>query len=130
VQSYGGINAALYAGTDSAYEGEGWLQEVIAWGPIAGDFTSVHSIGTVRSGGAVTASLTAPYVYQVIDYDPDIETAYPFPDLPDSVLDEVLLAGAEAYAKVLDQAANRRASGEAYLAEMAEHELADRTALA
>ena len=62
---------------------------------IGGHFAAGEHIGTVRSGGAVTAQLNAPVVGAVIEHDASIFEQYEYPDVPDSIIDE-LLADAQA----------------------------------
>ncbi|MFO7905059.1 MAG: hypothetical protein R6U98_20510 [Pirellulaceae bacterium] len=64
------------------------------------DFRVFHQ-PTVRAGGPVTAPVIAPRVGSIVENDSTIETDHPWPDLPASIVDEILTEGGAAYADVL-----------------------------
>jgi len=78
----------------------GHIGQASAWGPISGEFHAAASIAGVASGGAVTATLTAPQVGSVIENDSTIQTQYPYPDAPDSITDAVLAEAQAVYNEV------------------------------
>jgi cytoskeletal protein CcmA (bactofilin family) len=95
VQSYANIDASITAQTGSIFA-------VQAWGNIAtpagGAFAAGQTIGAVRAGGAITATLSAPVVEQVTPNDSTINKSVA-PQSPDlsglAATRNALLAGVQ-----------------------------------
>jgi len=101
VFSYGTINATIKAENTVGHADGGHIQSVAAWGPIAGHIEAGDTIHYIRSGDAVTATLIAPNLLTLIEFDSTITTDHPYPDTPASVIDQVMAAVADDWALVL-----------------------------
>jgi len=101
VFSFGIINATINALNPDTMPDGGHIGRVGAWGQIGGHFEAADTIHEVRSGDAVTATLIAPNLPTLIQFDSTITTDHPYPDTPASVIGQVLADAAAEYALVL-----------------------------
>jgi VCBS repeat-containing protein len=98
--AFGDIDAVITANNPSASPIGGRIGSVGAVGPIDGLIKAAHSIGYVCSGDAITATIIAPYIGSVAEFNSAI-TAIPYPETPDSIKADVLAEAALVYDQVL-----------------------------
>ncbi|GAB6166376.1 hypothetical protein JCM19992_23760 [Thermostilla marina] len=99
--AFGSIDAVITADNPSGSELGGRIGSIGSWGAVDGTVRAAHSIGRIRAGGEVSAELIAPQIGSVVENDPSIQTDHPWPELPPSVVDQVLADAQQAYQEVL-----------------------------
>ena len=90
VFAHGMINASILANNMSAAPNGGHIGRVTAIGQILGTIQAADSITEVRSGDQILASISAPNMPPVIEFDSSLATEYPLPALPASVKQDIL----------------------------------------
>ncbi|MHC4406189.1 MAG: Hint domain-containing protein, partial [Planctomycetota bacterium] len=101
VFSYGRIDAIITATNPSASPIGGRIGSVGAVGEIDGRIRAAEAIMVVHAGGAVTATLIAPFIGSVTELDAGMATAYQLPDLPASIEADVMAEIDPVYVQVL-----------------------------
>lgn len=95
--AHGSILAHIQAGTTG---GGGTVGAIGAWGEVAGSITATEAILGIRSAAAVTATLNAPAIGQITEYDTLLISSTPIPDTPSSNRDQLLAELATAIAAI------------------------------
>ena len=112
--SYGDISAAILATNE---EDGGQISGIAAWGSISGRIEASASIGGVRSGEAVSATIIAPQIGPIVENDAMIHTDYPYPA---SIKADILAEAAGSHASVLSERALAAAAIDEALADFAD----------
>lgn len=116
--SHGSVLAHIQAGSTGA-SGGGNVGTIGAWGPVGGSVTATDTIAGIRSGGAVTATLNAPNVGGITEFDTSLAASTPLPNIPTSSRDELIADVAAAVAQAKSDRANTAAEIENAKTELA-----------